>query len=290
MPTTELHPLVTFLLAYVIASITSLGGLSGAFLLLPFQVSVLGASGPVATATNHLYNIIATPTGAVRYAREGRLLWPLVAVIVVGTLPGVIIGTWIRIHWLSDPKLFALFLGAVLLLIGSRLIQRLRRSSPMPQPGNTFRPKTTRFDWRRLEYEFCGVAHSLPVPLVALLTLAVGVIGGAYGIGGGAIIAPILVSLWGLPVHTIAGASLCGTFLTSTVAVLCFSMSGNAGSVGSLAPDWALGLTLGLGGLFGTYTGARLQRFVPARPIEILLALVTTGLGLAYIVGFLVRT
>jgi len=53
--------------------------ISGAFLLLPFQHSVLGYTAPGVSATNLVYNLVATPGGAYRYLREGRMLWPLVA-------------------------------------------------------------------------------------------------------------------------------------------------------------------------------------------------------------------
>jgi len=43
----------------------------------------------------------------------------------------------------------------------------------------------------------------------------VGIVGGVYGIGGGSIIAPFFVSFCGLPVYTVAGAALMGTFVTS---------------------------------------------------------------------------
>ena len=73
----DCHPLVPVLAAMGISFVTSMGGLSGAFLLLPFQMSFLGYTSPGVSATNHLFNVLACPGGIVRYAREGRLLWPL---------------------------------------------------------------------------------------------------------------------------------------------------------------------------------------------------------------------
>ena len=47
--------------AFVLATLASPVGVSGAVLLLPFQVSVLGTPSPAVTPTNLLYNIVATP-------------------------------------------------------------------------------------------------------------------------------------------------------------------------------------------------------------------------------------
>ncbi|MBI5253753.1 MAG: TSUP family transporter, partial [Euryarchaeota archaeon] len=64
------------LVAFVISFFTSMGGVSGAFLLLPFQMSVLNFTSPAVSATNFVYNIVAIPSGVYRYLREGRMAWP----------------------------------------------------------------------------------------------------------------------------------------------------------------------------------------------------------------------
>ena len=107
----------------------------------------------------------------------------------------------------------------------------------------------------------------------------VGLIGGTYGIGGGAIIAPFLAAIFQLPIYTIAGAALMGTFLTSLAGVGIYSAIG-------VPPDWALGALFGLGGFCGMYLGARLQKFFSGKVIRIGLGLVISGLALRYILGF----
>lgn len=64
-----------------------MGGIIGAFLLLPFQVSVLGFSSSTVSATNLLYNVIAIPGGAVRYIKELRIVWILTGAMIAGSLP-----------------------------------------------------------------------------------------------------------------------------------------------------------------------------------------------------------
>ena len=113
----ECHPLVPVLAAMGISFVTSMGGLSGAFLLLPFQMSFLGYTSPGVSATNHLFNVLACPGGIVRYAREGRLLWPLALTVAVGTLPGIVLGSLIRVYWLPDESRFKVFAGLLLLWI-----------------------------------------------------------------------------------------------------------------------------------------------------------------------------
>jgi hypothetical protein len=64
--------------AYAIAVLATPAGVSGAVLLLPFQVSVLGTPSPAVTPTNLLYNVVATPGALYRYWRQARpaAAWP----------------------------------------------------------------------------------------------------------------------------------------------------------------------------------------------------------------------
>src|SRR4030043_1068584 len=113
------------LVAFVVSFFTSMGGVSGAFLLLPFQVSFLNFTSPSVSATNFVYNIVAIPSGVYRYLKEGRMAWPLTWVVIAGTLPGVFIGYYLRVLYLPDPRTFKLFVGCVLLYIGVRLVYEI---------------------------------------------------------------------------------------------------------------------------------------------------------------------
>jgi hypothetical protein len=295
-----LPPLVSFVLSYF----TSMGGVSGAFLLLPFQMSFLGFVSPAVSPTNLVYNMVSIPSGVYRYLREGRMVWPLTWVVVLGTLPGVVAGGFIRLHWLPDPGPFKAFVGCVLLYIGVRLFMdfaKSRRARPDAGPGRAagarpgtgpasageFRVRILEFSWRRLAYRFQGREHSCSVPSVFGLALAVGLVGGVYGIGGGAIVAPFFVAIYGLPVHTVAGAALMGTFITSVAGVGFYQAVAPWYPEMAVAPDWLLGALFGLGGLAGMYLGARTQRFVPAGWIKLMLGLLLLYVAVRYLGGFL---
>lgn len=269
--------------AFAISLVTSTGGVSGAFLLLPFQMSVLGFTSPAVSATNQLFNVVAIPSGVLRYIREGRMVWPLTWVVVAGTLPGVFLGAVVRVWLLPDPAAFKLFAAAVLAWIGARLVRdQLKR--PRPDGGGgakaRFRDhdagdravRVTAFTLRRVAYTFLGETFSFATPAVFLLSLVVGIVGGVYGIGGGAIVAPFFVAVLGLPVYTVAGAALMGTFVTSVAGVAFYQAIAPFRPDLAVAPDWALGLLFGIGGAAGMYCGARLQKHLPARTIKWVLA------------------
>ena len=254
----ECSPLVPPLVAFAISCLTAPAGVSGAFLLLPFQMSVLGFTSPAVTATNLIYNLLATPGGIWRAAREGRLDWRLWLPIAAGSVPGVAAGALIRVRYLPSPAAIRPFIALVLLALVWRLL------APPTAAGHARRR------------------------LIVPVSFAVGLIGGIYGIGGGAIIAPFLVTIFGLPVHSVAGAALCGTFISSVAGVLIYLFLAPAVFAGGheARPDLLLGLMLGVGGMIGVYTGTRLQRYLPAPVIKTILAALMLFVSIKYIVGF----
>lgn len=312
----ETNILIPPLVAFIVSFFTSMGGVSGAFLLLPFQMSFLHFTSPSVSATNFVYNIVAIPSGVYRYLKEGRMAWPLTTVVIIGTLPGVFIGYYIRVIYLPSPQAFKFFVGCVLLYIGIRLMyeitgkvtagkakmkaledkfrkrtkqireqQRSRVASGLPQEAVV---KTISVNLKKVEYEFWGERFSFNTIYMFLLAFFVGIIGGTYGIGGGAIIAPFCVAVFNLPVYTVAGAALMGTFLTSIAGVSFYSIAPAPGGM-STAPDWLLGFLFGAGGFIGIYLGARFQKFVPQKYIKLMLGVIITFLALKYVVQFFMK-
>jgi uncharacterized membrane protein YfcA len=229
----------------LISTVTTPVGVSGAVFLLPVQLSVLAIPSPAVTPTNLLFNVVAGPGALLRHRRTGALTGPLTRLLLLGTLPGVIIGAIIRVFAVPGPHVFRLIVAALLLPLGVWLCWRTLRPA---------REQATTTPSRRS---------------ITGLALAVGVVGGIYGIGGGSLLGPILVGR-GLPIGTVAPAALASTFVTSiagagTYALLALSTTGD------IAPNWSIGLLCGLGGLIGGYLGAGLQPRLPDTALRLLL-------------------
>ena len=52
----------------------------------------------------------------------------------------------------------------------------------------------------------------------------------------------------------------------------------------AVAPDWRLGVLLGVGGMLGMYFGARVQKHVPATYIKAMLCMVILGTAVKYVI------
>jgi uncharacterized membrane protein YfcA len=245
--------------AYLIAVVMTPAGISGAVLLLPFQVSVLGTPSPSVTPTNLLYNVVATPGALYRYWRQGQTGGRLAVLLIAGTLPGVVAGSVIRVKLLPGPRVFDVVAAAVLVPLGVWLLVSGRsRTDALERPG-----------------------RQIPAAVLVVLAVVVGCVGGIYGIGGGSILSPALIGSGRKP-SEVAPAALASTFVTSVGGVVTFTILSLHQHV-SVAPDWPTGIALGLGGLAGGYTGARIQSRMPDALIRRLVGVLVIGIGAYYL-------
>ncbi len=244
--------------AFLVALVTTPAGVSGAVLLLPIQLSVLHVPSPAVTPTNLLFNVASVPGGLLRFWHERRLVNTLTWLLVAGTLPGVVAGAIIRVELLSSSRAFTLVAACVLFPLGLWLALGSQRLTPaLPAPSRRARQ------------------------LIWALSLAIGTVGGIYGIGGGSLLAPILLAL-GYSAYEVAPATLAATFLTSIGGIVTYQILQSTHG-GTIAPDWALGAFLGAGGFLGSYLGARLQSRLPERALRRLLGLIACLVAARYV-------
>ena len=244
--------LVALLAGFVLATVTTPVGVSGAVFLLPVQLSVLGVPNPRVTPTNLLYNVVAGPGGLLRFRRIGTYDGGLARLLLAGSVPGVVIGAVTRVYVAADPDVFRLVAAAVLLPVGVMILRRPR-----------------------------GLRRLAPSTIRAL-AFVVGIAGGIYGVGGGSLLGPVLVGT-GMTVAAVAPAALLSTWVTSIVGVATYAVVA-LDAPGTVSPDWSLGIAAGLGGLVGGWLGASLQIRVPERWLRTLLGVVALSLSALYVV------
>jgi uncharacterized membrane protein YfcA len=251
--------LLPVLAGFVISVVTTPVGVSGAVFLLPVQLSVLDVPNPAVTPTNLLFNVVSGPGALLRYRRRGALASPLTRLLLLGTLPGVVVGAVVRVFAVPGPGVFRLIVAALLLPLGLWLCLRVPPTAAPDRP-----------------------TAGIPRRGIIALALGVGTVGGVYGIGGGSILGPILVGR-GLPVAIVAPAALASTFVTSVAGAAAFAVLGLTGR-GDIAPDWTIGLLCGLGGLAGGYVGAHLQPRLPERGLRLVLGGLAVAVAIMYAV------
>jgi uncharacterized membrane protein YfcA len=86
-------------------------------------VLLLGAPSPAVSATNLLYDVVASSAGAAAFLRRGGVDDLLLRGLLLGVLPGMVLGVGLRSTWLADAGQFAWPAALVLGGLGSRLVR-----------------------------------------------------------------------------------------------------------------------------------------------------------------------
>ena len=262
-----------------VSAVSAPTGLSGGFLILPIYLNFFNFTGLAVSPTNFLYNIVSMPTGLWRLHQEKRIMWGLGGLIIAGCLPGIFAGTVLRCTWLRQAADFKLFVALVLTALTLGLLRNLLKGNATAlKAEKTFLKNqecsglVCTYRTGSINYNFGGESFTVSTLKVTLVSLVVGLVGGIYGIGGAAIIAPVLIGIFQMPVYVVNGAALLAGWAGAVFGIFSYLVfwpfiSGEA----PIWPDVRLGVLFGLGGMVGVYLGSALQRFVPPRPIKLLL-------------------
>ena len=171
--------------------LSGLFGVGGGILIVPALVFALGFEQRLAHGTSLAAVLPIASSGLVAYAIEDKVDWPVAVALSVGAVVGAIVGTRV-LHVLPQR---VLTLGFALLLVATAARLLLDRSSA---------------DGR------ADLAVGSVLGLV-VIGLASGVLAGLLGVGGGIIMVPAMVVLFGIPSTIARGTSLAVIVPTSVM-------------------------------------------------------------------------
>jgi uncharacterized membrane protein YfcA len=235
-----------FALALAVLIGLSLGllGSGGSIITLPVLVYV--AKVPAQQAVGMSLVIVGgtSALGSLLHLRQGAFDWRAAMFFALSGMVGAFVGAKFT-HLVSAPMLLLLF-GALMLVAGIRMLRNGESTS---------------------QSQKCR-------PLRCLATgVAVGVLTGFLGVGGGFLILPALVLFAGLEMKTAIGTSL------AVIAVNC--IGGFIGQLRYVDFDWPLTLGFLLAAMAGMFAGTRLARWLAASTLRRGFAWCVVLLGLA---------
>jgi uncharacterized membrane protein YfcA len=254
--------LIWLLLVFIglfVGAFGTLIGVAGGFLLVPIVLFLYPDKSPATiTAMTLTVAFFNSLSGSLAYARLRRIDFRSGVLFSVAAVPGAIAGAAIN-RTLSRAS-FQLVFGVILLVLAAYLLAR---------PVRTRAGTTVRGHWVRQLTDSDGhsFTYSYHPGVGMLIALAVGVLSGLLGIGGGIIHVPALTQVLGFPVHIATATS---QFVVGTSTLAAGLMRLISGSFSGVA---AHTMALAVGAVAGAQIGARLSRRVSGRLIVRLLAL-----------------
>jgi len=287
------------------------GEASGIFSL-PYSMSILQFTN-VSVSPTGLITTFLNPFGALLgYYRNRQWNLDLAMGLCIGAILGSPIGPFIRVYLLDDPEPFKAVIGLCLVIMAvhlflqvtpwylnrnsnSRLFKekfddlmrkRIKTGQPASGLPDDFAIETVEKSWRKVTIRYWGETQSFNVPLMVFIGFLVGVVASALGVGGGFMLVPIMVTLFGLPMYVLVAATIPFVITLSLTGLVSYAVIVPVLAGHRAQPDWSFGLFVACGAVLGAWLAAKTQRFIPEKILKPMLGAVTILVGVLYVINY----
>ncbi len=248
--------LLRVVLGLVIGFCIGLTGVGGGVLVLPALTLLLRMNAVMAVGTASLYAFLTKISATFHHAKLKTIDWTLSLLFLAGAIPvNFLVARWIAGQGANEAFTAALktFITGMVFFCVVMMVFNLIRKIRAQKKGGT---KTELSD------------HIARIPilrrtLAVLMGSVVGALIGATSIGGGVLIVPMLMILFGLPARQTVGSSIfIAVMLTLVTALSYFS--------GDNSMDAMTAIIMAAGSLIVVPFGSRLSVKMPERLLQVI--------------------
>jgi hypothetical protein len=274
---------------------------------LPYQISILQFDNAHVTPTTQLLTLL-NPLGALLgFHRTRQTNWDFALWVCAGGVVGAVLGPFIRVTVLADPRPFTVVTGLALAITGVQLcvaafrglrardglegkfataVREARAAGRAPSGlPHGLGIETVAKGGGSLTLAYWGESWTMSTPVLFLVGLGVGIVSSALGVGGGFLLVPIFAAFYRLPIYVLVAASIPYVLSLSAVSLLTYSVIAPLLTGIRLPAEIAWGLFASAGGILGSWLAAKTQRFVPQPLLKLMLGVITGIAGALYILG-----
>ncbi|WP_156288508.1 sulfite exporter TauE/SafE family protein [Oceanobacillus salinisoli] len=254
------------------AFIGSIAGLGGGIVLVPSLFFMQNISESFTWATPQsivgisLITMIFTAlSSTISYIRGKRVDYKTGLLFLTGSIPGGVIGSWLNEFIHVDT--FLLYFGILMLVISLILFMNKDVFRKDIDPNENGVRIFTLFG-EQFHYKVSASA-------AFILSLVVGMLSGLFGIGGGSIMVPAMMLLFGIPAHIATATSMFMIFFVSISGTITHMALGHI--------VWEYVLFFVPGALVGGWLGAKVNQRLTGKTLEWILRILLILIGLRMI-------
>ena len=238
-----LHPALLAVFGVFVGFLGTLVGVGGGFFMVPYFTLAGGFVPARAVGTSLGAIVFNAVSGSIRWTFQKRIDWAVALAFALATLPGTWLGREAGLR--IDASSFAVAFAAVVAAAAASIL--LVR----PAPGDASRLAWFRRGARRDFADAFGVRHqySVNLPFGVAVSLGVGFVSALFGVGGGFLHVPIMVVLYGMPVHVAVATSQVILAVTAAAGAVVYALPPSSVDVPTM-------LAVGLGAAAGAQLGA----------------------------------
>jgi len=265
--TAFLHALLMAAIGLGAATIGSLAGLGGGFIVAPLLRLVFHLPPSQAAGTSLVLVFANVASASVAFVRQGRVDLRLAVTMGVLAIPGSIIGA--LLVKIAPATWFDLAYAA---LLGFVAIDLLRRKEAVATGAMAKIPWAKRrvFADRISGTEF---VYAESPPIAAAAGISTGFLSSFFGIGGGIIVVPVLLRVFLMPAHIVSASSHMVILLSAPFGVAIHASQGDIA--------WLDALPLAAGGIVGGQLGAAISKNISSTVLVRALAAILTAAALS---------
>ncbi|MEM2989505.1 MAG: sulfite exporter TauE/SafE family protein [Candidatus Bathyarchaeia archaeon] len=260
-------------LAFLVGIISALMGVGGGFVVVPALTMIYGIDPKNAVGTSSLMIVFTAISSTIAYAMQRRIDYRVGALMTLGTVPGGILGAYAT-NFVKSKELAALF-GIFEIAIAIRMAMDPKGIAKGERAADG------KWVWERVLVDSKGelFRYRANIPPALAMSFLGGFASGFFGIGGGAVMVPVMVLVARIPMHLAVADSMFMMIFTSISAATTHLFLGN------VLLEYSLLLAIGIIG--GTQIGARIARRLRAkwlrRAFGLFLAIVGARMVLSYL-------
>ncbi|MFD1066452.1 sulfite exporter TauE/SafE family protein [Oceanobacillus locisalsi] len=266
--------MICFTIAMLAAFVGSLAGLGGGVVLIPLLFLASGnIEGfewvtPQTVVAMSLFVMFFTGiSSALSFAKTKRIDYKAGGLFLIGSIPGSMCGAWL--NQFVQANTFYIYFGILIILIAAILFYRqLRGIQPKKVDISEKGARQAKLGSQVYTYNI----RAVPALIIAFI---VGMLSGFFGIGGGAIMVPVMLLVFGFPAH-IATA-------TSMFMIIFVSLFGSIAHVALGNVAWAYVLFFIPGAWIGGKIGALINQKISSSLLELFLRILLIIMGIRMI-------
>ncbi|SDH61837.1 hypothetical protein SAMN05192534_10849 [Alteribacillus persepolensis] len=247
----------------------SLMGLGGGVIVVP-ALMIYGGMHPffsdvtpqTAVGTSLLIMIFTGLSSTLAYMKQKTVDYKAGLIFFIGSGPGALFGVWLNKD--LDVAPFLICFGLFMIMVSFILIIR-NRLKPLPIKGKGIRRVYTMENGNEIEYGFTPV-------FAIVLSFIVGMFSGLFGIGGGSLMVPAMILMFGFPPHLAVATSMFMVLLSALISSVSHIALGNV--------EWLYALALIPGAWVGAKAGALINRKLNSTTLVMILRIFLIVIGI----------
>lgn len=252
--------ILALFIGLISAFVGSIAGLGGGIFIVPILLFLHKTSDSFAWATPQtavgvslVVMIFIGFSSTMTYLKNKRVDLKSGLIFSVGSVPGAVLGAWLSQYIKED--LFTLLFGILMLVVSAMFFIRKHASSEKQIKNKGITRSFTVGD-THYTYSFSAL-------LGVSLAFGVGVASGLFGIGGGSLMVPAMILIFGFPPHIATATSMFMIFISSILSSSTHIMLGHV--------EWTFTLLFIPGAILGGILGAKTNQVMRSHVIELIL-------------------